>query len=54
MKYNIILILVFSFVAASCTHKPEFEMEALSRDVLQNKNHEGIDIKVTPILEEKK
>lgn len=30
---------------------PEAEMEKLSHDVLTNKSHEGIDIRITPVEE---
>jgi hypothetical protein len=49
MKYLLALTIL-----ASCSHQPAFEMEELSKDVLGSKTHEGIDIRITPIEQEKK
>ena len=49
MRYTIALLLLSGCFGA----KPSDELGQITHDVLTNKSKEGIDIKITPVEEEK-
>lgn len=49
MKIGLILLIL-----SACYRKPISDMDALTQDVLKDKEHQGINIEITPVTPETK